>query len=203
MLVPSPAKIMILKYKGVKIGKNSQIGFSYIDSEHINLGSNVYIGHFNIIKSLKNLGLKDGSKIEAFNWITGGGFGEITLGENSSIRRFHFLEASGGIEIGNNTIIAGRGSHFFTHGLSPSNLDQVDKIKIGNWNYLGSSIRVIPGVSTKDYTFIGMGSILTKKYENSEVLIAGNPAVEKKKISKNDVYFSRSHITHNHHKKNE
>jgi acetyltransferase-like isoleucine patch superfamily enzyme len=203
MLVPSCLKLRILKYSGSKIGKNCRIGFSYIDVKELELGSNVYIGNFNIIKSLNNIELKMGSKIESFNWITGGGMGELILGENSSIRRFHFLEASGGIEIGHNTIIAGRGSHFFTHGLSPTNLDQVEKIIIGNWNYLGSSLRVIPGVTTKDYTFVGMGSVLTKKYNNSEVLIAGNPAIEKKKISKNEIYFNRLKITHSHHKSNE
>lgn len=93
--LPWKVKKFFLKLLGHKLGKNSYIGFSFINCKKINIESHVYIGHFNLIK-VENLNIGKGGKIGSYNWITGGGIGNLTIGDFSSIRRFHFIECSGG-----------------------------------------------------------------------------------------------------------
>lgn len=125
--------------------------------------------------------------------------GSMYLGRNSSITRFHFVEASGNVRIGDNSIIAGRNSHFFTHGISSKNLDVVRPIEIGDWSYIGSSTRFVPGARVSNGTFVGMGSVVTKSFNDQYVLIAGSPAVIRKKLGKGDKYFDREYLPHRHH----
>jgi acetyltransferase-like isoleucine patch superfamily enzyme len=121
------------------------------------------------------------------------------VGHNSAITRLHFFEASGGILIGDNTIIAGRGSHFFTHGISSTNLDDVRSIEIGSWCYIGSTSRFVPASGVARGTFVGLGAVVTKAFKDEFVLIAGNPAIIKKRLSPDDAYFDRGFLPHDHH----
>lgn len=199
LLLPSKLKIRIYRLLGANIGKNSYIGFSIISADIIELGDSVYIGHFNLIWRLKSLRLMSGSRIGQFNWLTGASTGSFVIGNNSAITRFHFLESSADIVIGNNSIIAGRSSHFFTHGLTPTSREDLRAIQISDWCYIGSSVRFVPGVIISDHSFVGMGSVVTKQFDEPYILIAGNPAQIKKKLTKNDAYFSRNHLDHDHH----
>ena len=201
IIMPNPIKIMFYRMMGAKVGKNCRIGLSIIDSEKIEIGDNVYIGHFNILWRLKKLKLESGSRVNNFNWITGAREGIFILGRNSAVTRLHYIEASSNITIGNNSIIAGRSSHFISHGITPSNLDERLQIVIGNWCYIGSSSRFVPGSGVSDYTFVGMSAVVTKNIKDNYVLIAGSPAVVKKILSPKDVYFSRAYLPHDHHLK--
>lgn len=199
LFLPSKLKISIYRLLGAKIGKNSYIGFSIISADKIEIGECVYIGHFNLIWRLKNLELKSGSRIGQFNWVTGASSGSLTIGNNSAVTRFHFLESSADIIMGNNSIIAGRSSHFITHGLTPTSREDLRSIHISDWCYIGSSVRFVPGVFISDHSFVGMGAVVTKRFNEPYVLIAGNPAQVKKKLTKNDAYFSRDYLDHEHH----
>lgn len=79
-----------------------------------------------------------------------------------------------GVSLGKNSIIAGRGSQFFTHGLSSKNIDDVRPIKIGDWCYVGSNCNFVPGVILSRGIFVGMGSVVTKKFEEEYTLIGGH-----------------------------
>lgn len=200
-LLPSKLKIIILRMLGAKIGRNCYIGLSIIDAKKIELGNCVRIGHLNIIHRLTEITLSDGSKIESMNWITGGGKGKLLLGRNSSIRRLHFLEASGNITIGSNTVIAGRNTLFFTHGLSPDNLNVIKPITIGDWCYVGAACRFLPGAQISNNSFVGMGSVVVKPQTQEYVLIAGNPGTPLKQLPKDSKYFARKFLKHIHHPK--
>ncbi|MBW7881717.1 MAG: hypothetical protein H3C34_03615 [Caldilineaceae bacterium] len=196
--IPSRVKIPILRILGAKIGRGCYIGFSLINSKSIFIGNNVRIASFNLLHRLTYLYFGDGSRMNGFNWVTGAGIGEFFLGRNSAVTRLHFFESSGGIKIMENSIIAGRGTHFFTHGISATNLDDVRPIVIGPWCYVGSSSRFVPGSSIGKGSFVGMGSVITKNFTDVYVLIAGNPAVIRKKYSVNDIYFNRIFLSHDH-----
>ena len=202
MMIPLPsfAKVWILRALGGKVGRGCRIGFTYIDARYVTIGDNVLIASFNLLHRLKTITLKSGSRMNGFNWITGARVGKFFLGRNSAVTRMHFFESSGDIIIGDNTIIAGRNSHFFTHGISATNLDDVRPIVIGDWCYIGSSTRWVPGSGIADRTFVGMGAVLTKPYGQGCVLLAGNPAVVRKQLMPTSPYFNRSFLPHDHHK---
>jgi acetyltransferase-like isoleucine patch superfamily enzyme len=196
---PSPLKILVLRLLGAEVGRGCKIGFSILHSRSLSLGDNVQIASFNLIHRLDKFQMGDGARMNGFNWVTGAGTGSLLLGHNSAITRFHFFEASGDIEIGDNTIIAGRNSHFFTHGISPTNLDDMRTIKIGDWCYVGSSSRFVPGASIEKGTFVAMGAVVSKVHSVKFVLLAGIPASQKKLLSETDAYFARSFLPHDHH----
>lgn len=199
MFLPNKLRISFLRFRGAKIGDHCFIGACLISAKSIDIGDNVYIGHFNLIWRLDKLKLESGSRINNFNWVTGARNGSFYLGRNSAITRFHFLEASANIIIGNNSIIAGRNSHFFTHGISSTILDDMRPIKVGDWSYIGSSSRFVPGSEVPEGTFVGMGSVVTKVFDRKFTLIAGAPAVVKKEFGCDDPYFSRKYLPHDHH----
>jgi acetyltransferase-like isoleucine patch superfamily enzyme len=202
VFLPSVLKIAYYRARGAKIGKNCFVGFTIINSKTIELGDNVQIASFNLIHRLDEFSMKSGSRMNGFNWITGAGTGSFSLGRNSAITRLHFFEASASIYIDDNTIIAGRNSHFFTHGISSTNLDDMRPIHIGPWCYIGSSSRFVPGAEVAEGTFVGMGSVVTKKFAETHVLLGGVPATIKKKLSPEDVYFNRPFLPHDHHPPN-
>ena len=64
------------------------------------------------------------------------------------------------------------GSQFWTHGAGV-----VDRnIQIGRDCYLGSAIRFAPGSGVGDNVIVAMGSVVTKKFEESMVMIGDVPA---------------------------
>lgn len=201
-VLPSPVKIAILRARGAKIGRGCSIGISVLNSETIELGDYVYIGHFNLIWRLKELKLQTGSKIGDGNWIAGGGFGNLFVGRNSSIRRFHFLEASGSIKIGMNSILAGRGIQMFTHGLHPDRFDDIRSITISDWCYVGALSSFVPGARIGKGTFVGLGAVVTKPHVAEYILLGGNPAINKKSLSPDSMYFNEGYLHHNHHPAN-
>ncbi len=199
-LLPSRVRIVLLRLRGAQIGKDCRIGmFTIIDARQIVVGDYVQIASFNLIHRVVRLEMGTGSRMNGFNWITGARTGSFRLGHNSAITRLHFFESSGDILIGDNTIIAGRGSHFFTHGISSTDLDDVRSIEIGSWCYIGSTSRFVPGSGVARGTFVGMGAVVTKSFKDEFVLLAGNPAIVKKQLSPNDIYFDRSFLPHDHH----
>lgn len=173
--------------------------FTVIDAQRVVLGDNVQIAGFNLLHRLVELEMGTGSRMNGFNWITGARTGGLRMGRNAAITRLHFFEASGNVTIGENTIIAGRGSHFFTHGISSINLDDVKPVEIGPWCYVGSTSRFVPGSGISKGTFVGMGAVVTKFFSEDFVLIAGNPAAVRKQLSPGDAYFDRSFLPHDHH----
>lgn len=199
MFLPSFMKVFVWRLQGHSVGKGCRIGCTYIDVKRLDLGDHVDIRSFSLIRGLRCVKLETGSKIGGGNWITGGGKGKFGLGRNSSIRRFHFFESSGNIYIGENTIVAGRGSMFYTHGLSPSDLNMILPINIGNWCYIGSASRFLPGSAVQDGTFVGMGAVVTKAHMKEYSLVAGNPATVKRIFSRDSLYFDRDFIRHNTH----
>lgn len=200
-LMPSAIKILIYRAMGAKIGKDCYIGFAIIDAEKIEIGDCVYIGHLNLVWRLKEATFESGSRLELCNWITGAREGNFRLGRNSAIQRFHFFEASSNISIGSNCIIAGRNSHFFSHGISSIDLDVRRAINIGDWSYIGSGCRFVPGASVAEGTFVGMGAVVTKRHDEDHVMLGGNPATAKKRLSTDDIYFNRTYLPHCHHPK--
>ena len=125
----------------------------------------------------------------------------LRLGICSSIRRFHYLDTTGGISMGSNTIIAGRGSVLFTHGLSPVNLDFQKGIVIGDWVYIGAKVNILPGAQIAKGVFVGMGSTVVGILSDEYSVYASAKAVKIKSFDGNSAYYDRPYIMHKHLKK--
>lgn len=86
------------------------------------------------------------------------------------------------ITIGDNVTIAG-GVSFVTHDNSvskmiPDSTDIMGPIKIGNNCFIGASSILMYGISLADDIVVASGSVVTKSFTKSRIIIGGNPARE-------------------------
>ena len=95
-----------------------------------------------------------------------------------------YFQASNGIEIGKNFLFASgikliSGNHDF---------NDIEKtvpekpIIIGNDVWIGANAVILPGVKIGNHCIIGAGSVVTKTFEEDNLIIAGNPAKIIKRI---------------------
>lgn len=56
-------------------------------------------------------------------------------------------------------------------------------VKIGNHVWIGNTVLITKGVEIKEDSIVGTGSVVTRKFVETNVVIAGNPA----QIVKRDV----------------
>lgn len=89
-----------------------------------------------------------------------------------------YIQGINGIEIGENFLF-GPGLRLISANHNPGDLDSWDDvkpIKIGNNVWLGSNVTILPGVQIPNNAVIGAGSVVTKSFEEDNIVIAGNPA---------------------------
>lgn len=128
------------------------------------IGEGVEIGHENVIScdywALEEKFSEDGYERSC------------TLEAGSMITSGHFIDAVGGFSLGAGSWIAGRGSQFWTHGAGVRDR----RVSIGARCYVGSAVRLAPGAAVADESVIALGSVVTRKFTNRHVLVAGVPA---------------------------
>lgn len=96
----------------------------------------------------------------------------LFIGMNTLITSHHHFDIVGSFILGNNSWIAGDGSQFWTHGAGV----QERNIAIGEFCYIGSAVRFAPGSSIANNCIVGLGSIVTSRFDISNAMIAGHPA---------------------------
>ena len=184
---------------GYKVGKRVRIGLSIIDAGECSIDDDVSIGHLNIFIGTKKLTMGDHTRIGHLNIIRGGD--EVRLGRYSEVIRLneinsipepdvvnevdptfilgpgsvivasHKIDFTDRVELGKRVILGGRNSSLWTH-----NRQMTRPIRIGDHSYLGSEIRIAPGGEIPANCIVGIGSVVTKKFEDEYRLIAGVPA---------------------------
>jgi acetyltransferase-like isoleucine patch superfamily enzyme len=199
-LLPSFLKRPLYRlFFSYKIGKRVRIGFSIIDAQECIIGDDVSIGHLNVLIGIKKLSIGEHTRIGHLNIIRGGDevklgryteiirFNEINsipdpviitpadprfiLGDGSVITTSHKIDFTDRVEFGKRVILGGRNSSLWTH-----NRQATKPIIIGDYSYIGSEIRIAPGGEIPPKCIVGIGSVITKKFESEYQLIAGVPA---------------------------
>lgn len=187
--LPLPNALKVAFYRtalGWKIGANVKIGLSIFDAEQVELGDDARIGHFNLSNRAKVIKIGKGSIILNGNMISGGAYAEpgwidsLTIGERCVVTSKHFFDIGGGISIGNNTTIAGRDSHLWSHTIKfQQGRHQLTPIPlaIGSRTYLGARCTVL-FCTIPDDCLVGAGSVVNKSIAPSRdvQVVAGNPA---------------------------
>jgi acetyltransferase-like isoleucine patch superfamily enzyme len=134
----------------------------------------VYIANRNIIHC-NELVIGFNTSIHSGNTIQG--CANFSIGNNSRIINNHYFDLWNNIELGDNTWVAGKNSQFWTHGSIHTKNDKKDlSIKIYNDVYIGSASLFSPGVTIESVNLIGLGSVVSGIFLESNTLIAGNQA---------------------------
>lgn len=173
----------VLFVNTITIGKFAKIGnFNFIKAEELNLEKHSFIGSLNVIKGpifihLKSKsGISKQNKIRRANYPITYGNSKLQLGFNSFVVSNHFLDLTKSVTIGENSIIAGVNSQFWTHGYyhadNGTERIRIDgEIKIGDNVYIGSSCIFNPGIKVNNAIHIGAGSVISKNLEKSGMYV--------------------------------
>lgn len=171
----SSIKVLLLrKLFGYAIGKNVKIGKSIVNCEKVTIGDDVYIADNNVF-SCKEILIGNSTKIHSGNVFQGNT--SFSIGDNSRIINNHYFDLWNPIEIGDNSWVAGKSSQFWTHGSLHTKIGDKDlSIHIGSNVYIGSNCSFAPGTQIGAINLVGLGSVITKVFNEEKMVIAGNPA---------------------------
>lgn len=103
----------------------------------------------------------------------------VKIGNDTGIGNYVVIWGSGGVEIGNdvliaaNSVITSDGHDVKAVKFRETSFTQ--KVKIGNNVWIGAAVCVLPGVEIGDNTIIAAGSVVTKNIP-ANVIAAGAPA---------------------------
>ena len=213
-LLPSAAaRVCYRWFFGYKIGKRVRIGFSIIDAVECSIDDDVSIGHLNIFTRIGKLSIGDHTRIGVLNIFRGGDeirigrycdvlrLNEINsipepdvvnetdprffLGDGSMIGASHKIDFTDRVVFGKRVILGGRNSSLWTH-----NRQMTKPIEVGDYSYLGSEIRMAPGTAIPKKCIVGMGSVVTRAFENENQLIGGVPAGELRELNEDGNFLT-------------
>ena len=116
--------------------------------------------------------------------------GILEVGENFTISAESEIICYKYIEIGDNVLISWKSLIMDTdfHSIYDFNHNQINSpkdIKIGHNVWIGARTTILKGASIPQSSIIAASTTVTKKYNNPNVIIAGNPS----RIIKKDIYW--------------
>lgn len=175
--------------KGDVIIKSSQIGNIKIGFDQGSFfkgkNSNSYIDIKGKLILGKNCNFCRGIKIISSSNST------IDIGDNFYSNSDCIISSSKEIAIGNNcllgwnvVIIDGDGHNIYQNNVI---INESKEIFIEDDVWISAEVKILKGVNVKKNSVIALGSIVTKKYSESNVIIAGNPS----KIVKKDIIWEK------------
>jgi len=213
-ILPSSLAVLVLRgVFGYKIGKRVRIGFSIVDAAECEIGDDVSIGHLNVFTGIGKLSIGEHSRIGALNIFRGGEeirigrycdilrqneinsipepdvVNEIDprflMGDGSMIGASHKIDFTDRVEFGKCVILGGRNSSVWTH-----NRQMTKPVIIGERTYLGSEIRIAPGSEVAPRCIVGMGAVISGRFESEYKLIGGVPAKEIKDLDEDGRFLT-------------
>ena len=127
-------------------------------------------------------------KLYISNPIIVGSYRNLYLHSNAEINKNCFLLAKDRIEIGENstlaygvTVLTSANPHGPLNRLSKLYPAMSSPVIIGADVWVGANATILPGVKIGNFSIVAAGAVVTKDVP-SGVLVAGNPAVIKKKL---------------------
>ncbi len=199
-------KIIYKKIFKFKIDSSAKIGFSLILSDSLNMAENSKIGHFNVIKGLSEISIGMDGIIGSLNWISGFPLNrhsshfsdqpnrspKLVLGEHAAITNRHLIDCTDSVTIGCFSTLAGFRSQILTHSISiVDSRQRSGPVVIGDFTFIGTGVIILANSKLPDFSVLGAGSVLNKKYVEGHLLYAGNPARPIKNLATDTAYFNR------------
>ncbi len=186
-LVPSSRlRVFLLRrVLGYAIDPSSRIGFgTLIRVASFTAEDHVRIGRYNRFKGPMSAVIRAGARIGGNNTFHCGRWSDgalhpgkyqrtLSIGSRAIITSSHYFDCIGSLIIGDRTVVAGRGSQFWTHGAGAGDRS----VEIGGNCYVGSAVRIAPGCKIGNDNIIAMGSVVAGDLSGVTLcLIGGVPA---------------------------
>jgi acetyltransferase-like isoleucine patch superfamily enzyme len=198
---------------GYAIGRRVRIGFGtvLVDLRQCRIEDDVRLGVFNVFSSIGDLVIGKHTRIGHLNVFRGGervtlgpyvtvlrgnvfNSGQLNdfvtprrpvleLGMGTFVATGHWIDFTDSVSFGAECILGGRGSSIWTH-----NRQRTRAVRFGPQCYLGSDIRVAPGVEVASQCIVSLGAVLTGRFPQPQTFIAGNPATASRPLNDHDLY---------------
>ena len=197
---------LLRRLLGWNIGAGSTVGpCLFLHVNHVSLDENVHLHSFSAYHGLERLVVGANGAVGHWNWIAaatdlrttvlatrpGVMCGQLILGRHSAITARHYIDCSGGVEIGAFTTVAGVRSTILTHQIDVTSSHQdLLPVRIGDYCLIGSNVCLVPGSLVPDRCLVGMGSVVVSPLPEKGILYAGVPARAIKRVD-DGVYFRR------------
>ena len=166
---------LILTTNSVYVGDQVRIGLlNYINCKRLVLRKKSRIGKLNIISGNISFALASRASIGNMNIFRRAPFPlnqgacKFYMGEGSNCTGWHRYDMTRSIMIGRETVIGGSGTQIWTHGFyhgvgqSKERIRVDGKVRIGDFNYIGTKCIINPGVTTTQEVTIGSGAVVSK-----------------------------------------
>lgn len=101
----------------------------------------------------------------------------LSIGSDCFINSDMLFDLSADINIGNNVVIGGRGTEFWTHSYTLDRKITTSEISIGNNIYFGSGCLVNKGVSIASNNTIGAKTVVSKIVDTENNIVVSNKQV--------------------------
>lgn len=183
--------IVIIDCQTFVVGNHSTIasGTIFWQCQNVIIGDYVSIGVLNIFRGGKLIKLHNYSKLirlNVINAIIKHNFKYLPdsvfeLGYGSVITAEHRIDFTDRVIIGKKTIIGGRNSSIWTHNRRSGRC-----VVVGDYCYVGSEVRIAPGVNVPSRCIVGLGSVVADSFIAEQQLITGVPARHTRWLNNSD-----------------
>jgi len=183
--------LALLDCAQLSVGDHSSIshGVLFLRCGNVRIGAHVNIGPCNIFRGGESIELNDYCQLLRLNAINAIPDNDcvnspqaiFALGYGSVITAEHRIDFTDRVTIGRCTTIAGRNSSIWTHNRRAGR-----PVLIGDFCYVGSEVRVAPGVRVGDCCVVGLGAVVTRGNVESQWLIGGVPARPLRRLNRED-----------------
>jgi carbonic anhydrase/acetyltransferase-like protein (isoleucine patch superfamily) len=203
LLPNSDFKHACLRRLGWQIAPSAWVGpCLVVRVDQVVLGERSRIGPLNVLRDLRRIEFGEGARLGRWNWVSAArglrvGRSELeatfTLHRESCVTSRHYVDASGGVVVGELATVAGARSTILTHGIDLAvNEQSTAPIHIGRYSLVSGNTKLVPGARVPDYSLVGMGSVVTTNLDEPYWLYTGVPARKKKPLDPESAYFHRS-----------
>jgi acetyltransferase-like isoleucine patch superfamily enzyme len=181
---------LLARLCGWAIDPTARIGLSMVDVHDLRMAPGSHIGNFNLVGRVHRLWMGRSSMIGNFNWVRAAtvianqsvdeGPRALYMGDHSGITGQHFIDCSGGLYLGQGTMLGGCRTTVMTHQIDVATRRQHGhRTVISDRSLIASNCRVAPGTQLARESLVAMGSLARGELLEPRSLYAGNPAVRK------------------------
>jgi acetyltransferase-like isoleucine patch superfamily enzyme len=198
-------RLLLRALCGARFGKGAHVGFSYVDTQLLELGAGATVGSLNVIRHVREVRLGNGAALGYLNSVSGlsaltraddrgtYGSGRLMIGDGGAITNRHYLDLHADIVIGRMALVAGVRSTFFTHSIElAENRQAMAPIHVGDYSFVGTNAVLLPGAHVPGRCAVAAGAVVTGRLEEPGCFYGGVPARKLKPIPENAAFFSRT-----------
>jgi len=170
---------------GWEIHPTARIGASLVDVDMVRMGPDASIGPFNVFHRLRLVDLAEEVVIGRYNWFRVADAvlehpdtrASLVAGRQVVITQFHFIDVSGGLDLGRLAVIGGVRSTILGHQPDTRRVRQQPVANsLADRAMLASAVAMAPGTHLAENVVVAMGSSIRGKLDEESRIYAGNPA---------------------------